>query len=131
MSKTSQRLAGLQLQAQQPHLTVKADVKEDIKTRARKEDVAANEKFGDISSAWVDDNPMSQTSFGDSTEPSAPEYIYKYIAVTLWSTKAPKRQSCVSEGVRTTTPAGGPLHAGSASTTPRTIFPPTSSLELR
>ena len=51
---------------------MKADVLEDKKSRDRKEGVAPDERYGDISNVWVDD-PMSQNSFGDKefTEPSA------------------------------------------------------------
>ena len=57
--KNNQRLAGLQLQAQQPCLAVKADVIKDKRTRVRKEDAAPDERFGNISSARVDDDRMS------------------------------------------------------------------------
>ena len=87
MIKTK-RLAGLHSQAQQLRFVAKADVKQDMKTRARKEDVTVDRKFGDISSARVDDDPMSRTSFGDSAKPSAPEKI----SATFWLTKAPKRR---------------------------------------
>ena len=51
MRKINQRLAGLQLQVQQPRLAVKADVKQYMKTHTRMKDGIADEKFGDISSA--------------------------------------------------------------------------------
>ena len=72
MRKTSQRLAGLQVQARQPRLAAKTDVKQYKNTCDRKEDVAPDERYGDISSVRATD-PMSQTSFGDKkfTEPSA------------------------------------------------------------
>ena len=76
--KTNRRLAGLQLQARQPRLATKPDVKQGLKTRARKEDVAVDEKFEDISSARVDDDQMGWTSFGNSAEPSALEKIYGF-----------------------------------------------------
>ena len=46
-NKNDQRLAGSQLQAQQPHLAVKEDVikNKNNKARARKEDAAPNEIF--------------------------------------------------------------------------------------
>ena len=44
--EANQRLAGLQLQAQQPHLAEKADVFQDINTRARMEGGIAYKKFG-------------------------------------------------------------------------------------
>ena len=45
-----------------------------MKTREHLEHAAADdEKFGDISSARVNDDPMGCTSFGDTAESSAPE----------------------------------------------------------
>ena len=44
-SKTYQRLAALQLQAQQPRLAAKADVKQDMKNRAREEDANPDERL--------------------------------------------------------------------------------------
>ena len=61
----NQRRAGLQqLQAQQPRLTVKADVLEDAKTRESREDFAPDGRLRDISSDRVHDQ-MRLTSFGD------------------------------------------------------------------
>ena len=69
---TNQRRAGLQHQAQQPRLAMKADVLEDKKTRESTEDFAQDGRLGDISSGRVHD-PMRLTSFGDQdyTEPPA------------------------------------------------------------
>ena len=71
---TIQRLTGLQHQAQQPRLAIETDVKPDMKSRERmKGAVADDEKYGDILSAWVDDDLLRLTSFVDkSTEPPAP-----------------------------------------------------------
>ena len=61
---TNQRHAGLQHQAHQPRLAMKADVQEDKKTRESTEDFAQDGILGDISSDRVHD-PMCSTSFGD------------------------------------------------------------------
>ena len=124
-NKISQYFAGLQLQAQQLlRLVTKADVKQDIKTRERKEDAAAgDEKFGEIiSSVRVDENPMSWTSFGGTVNRSAlPKYSDNSLVAE--GVKAPKSRLSPVE-MNTPTHAGGSLHAGSASLTLRTIFPP-------
>ena len=69
---TNQRRAGLQHQAQQPRLAMKADVLEDKKTRESTEDFAQDGRLEYISSDRVHD-PMRLTSFGeqDYTEPPA------------------------------------------------------------
>ena len=69
---TNQRHAGLQHQAHQPRLAMKADVQGDKKTRESTEDFAQDEILGDISSDRVH-YPMRLTSFGDKdyTEPPA------------------------------------------------------------
>ena len=88
---TNQRCAGLQHQAQQPHLAVKAAILED-KTRESLEDFAQDGRLGDISSDRVLD-PMRLTSFGDQeyTEPPA------LPAGTMpWSIKVMKWHSHVS-----------------------------------
>ena len=71
MRETKQRLAGLEQKAQQPRLTMEADVQSDIKTLKRMEDVAVERVIdGDNSSAQVHTDPMCLTSFGaDSTGP--------------------------------------------------------------
>ena len=61
---TNQLHAGLQHQAHQPRLAMKADVQEDKKTRESTEDFAQDGILGDISSDGVHD-PMCSTSFGD------------------------------------------------------------------
>ena len=61
---TNQRRPGLQHQAQQPRLAVKADVLEDKKTRESREDFVEDGRLGDISSDRVHD-PMRLTSFCD------------------------------------------------------------------
>ena len=68
--KTNQRLAGLQLHVQQPRFTAMADVKQNITTCERQENFITDEGLGDILSVWVDDNSISQTSFGVSAEHS-------------------------------------------------------------
>ena len=69
---TNQRHAGLQHQAHQPSLAMKADVQGDKKTRESTEDFTQDGILGDISSDRVHD-PMRLTSFGDKdyTEPPA------------------------------------------------------------
>ena len=65
-NKNNQRLAGLQYQAQQPNLPVEADIKPDTKTQKLLEGAAADDdKYGDTSSARVDDDSIRLTSFGD------------------------------------------------------------------
>ena len=75
MRATNQRLAGLQHQAQQPHLVTQADVETGKKTNKRTEGAAADvDKYGDTSCARAEENPTSLTSFGKITEPlPAPE----------------------------------------------------------
>ena len=71
-NKNSWRLAGLQHEPQQSRLAGIADVKLDMKTRERMESTAAeNDKYGDISSARVDDDPTSLTSFRNLAKPLA------------------------------------------------------------
>ena len=60
---TNQRHTGLQHQAHQPRLAMKADV-QDKKTRESTEDFAQDEILGYISSDRVHD-PMRSTSFSD------------------------------------------------------------------
>ena len=92
--KNYHHLAGLQHWAQQPRLAPKADVKQDKKTRERKEGVASSdERFGDILSVCVQD-PISQTNFGDKN--SANLQLSLNAGMILWPTKVLKRQSCVS-----------------------------------
>ena len=50
---TNQRHAGLQHQAQQPRLAIKADIQEDKKTRESTEDFVQDGRLGDISSDRV------------------------------------------------------------------------------
>ena len=54
---TNQRHAGLQHQAQQPRIAVKAEVLEDKKTRESREDFAQDGRLGDILSDRIHD-PM-------------------------------------------------------------------------
>ena len=116
-NKNNQRLAALQHEAQHPRLAAKSDVNLDMTTRERMKGAAADdEKYRDISSAWVDDDPMRLTSFRnqESTETSA---LSKKSddALVDEGAKAPKsRLSLVT--MRKSTPAGGSLDAGSAST---------------
>ena len=96
MRRTTQRLAGLQLQVQQPRLAEKADINLDMKSRERMEGTTADdEKNGDISSALVDDDPMRLASFGEmKNSPNLQLSLNAWIV--LWSTKTPKLQSRIS-----------------------------------
>ena len=70
MKRTSQRLAGLDHQAQQPRLATKTDVETYMKTHKRTEGAAADGgRHRDTCSARVDQNSTSLTSFGDIAEP--------------------------------------------------------------
>ena len=127
MSRTNQRLAGLQLQDQQPRFAKKADVRPDMKTRACMEGATADdEKYLDISSTRFDDDPMRLTSFGEHkcTEPLlAPE---KGIgdALVVENAETPKPHLPTVEVCVVISVADGLLPAGSASNTLRTIFHP-------
>ena len=59
-NKSNQRLTRLQLQTQQPRIAVKVDVIKDKKTRICKQYATPDERFGDISSAQVNDSTMSR-----------------------------------------------------------------------
>ena len=86
-------------------------------TRELMKDAAADdEKYRDISSARVDNDPMRLTSFRDqeSTEPSALSE-YSDDALVDEGAKAPKSRLALVT-MRKSTPAGGLLDAGSAST---------------
>ena len=73
MRATNQRLTDLQHRAQQPHLTVEADVKSNMKARKRTEGAVADRaKHGDSSYARAVDGPTSLTSFGIITELLSP-----------------------------------------------------------
>ena len=89
-----------------------------MKTRERKEDAVADDKQkGDItSSARVDDDPMSWTSFGDTAEPLGLTKCSDDALVNKGAEVPKSRLSPVE--MCTSTPAGGLLHAGSPFTTP-------------
>ena len=123
-NKNNQRLAGLQHQAQQPRLATEADVKPDTKTFERTEGAERDEeKFEDILSALVDDDPPSCTSLGNIAEPLAPE---KSIGDALVNegAEAPKPYFSPVKVRMLTFTACGLQHASSAPATLRTIFPP-------
>ena len=90
MRKTNQRLAGLQLQAQQPRLAAKAYFKQDKTTSEKKKYFALDERFENTSSIQVDGDPINQTRFGDEFTKSLALIISNDM---LRSTKAPKRPS--------------------------------------
>ena len=127
---TNHRLEELQYQTQQPRLPAEAKVKLDMKTRERMEGaVADDEKYEVILSAWVNDDPMRWTSFSDE-ECTKPPVAPEKVSVTIWSTKAPKRQSQIYNPWRCLcqhpppSAAGGLLLAGRASTTLGIVFHP-------
>ena len=115
IQNTNQRRAGLQHQAQQPRLAMKADVQEDKKTRESTEDFAQDGRLGDISSHRVHD-PMHLTSFGDQdyTEPSA--LPCRDDALVNQGQEMAKKPCLSPVEIRKSTPAGSLLHAGEAST---------------
>ena len=88
-----------------------ADVKQDKRTRERKADVATYERLGDISPVRVNHNPISQTNFGNSTEPSEDPRKGIGDALVDLGDEAPKPFLSLVE-MQTSTPAGGLLHAG-------------------
>ena len=109
-SRTNQRLAGRQHEAQQPRVAATADVKQDTETLERMEGAEADdEKNEDISSAWVDYDPMHLVSFVDEESPNV-------------QLSQCKDHGLVGDGaepveVNMSTPAGGLLIADTASTT--------------
>ena len=115
-SRNNQHFAGLHLQAQQPRLAAKADVKLASKTRESKNDFATYERCGDVSSVKLED-PIGQTSFGDKEfiEPSTLHPICSDDG--LVDEGAEVQQPCLSPAeMRTSTPVDVILHAGSALT---------------
>ena len=113
-NKNNQCQARLQYQAHQPPLAAMADANQDRKTREREEDVAIDERLGDISSVRFDD-PISQTSLGDSAEPSEAPEKNNGNALVDEGTEAPKPWLSLVE-MSTSTTASGLLHADSALT---------------
>ena len=88
-----------------------------MKARERMEGAAAdNEKYGDISSARVNDDPMRLTSFDDqeTTEPPALSECSDDALVDECLEALKPRLSSVK--MRKSTPSGGLQDAGSAST---------------
>ena len=113
----NQRRAGLQHQAQQPRLAMKADALEDKKTRESTEDFAQDGRLGDITSDRVHD-PMRLTSFGDQGYTEPPALPCKNDALV---------KPCLPfVEMRKSTPSGSLLHAGAASSNKAqgTNFPP-------
>ena len=124
MRVTNQRVAKLQHQVQQPRLATEADVRPDTKTLEHTKSAEVDEeKYGDISSARVDDNPTTLTNFANKVEPLAPE---KGIGNALVNegTEAPKTHLPPVEVRMLTSTAGGLVLAGTVFTTLRAIFPP-------
>ena len=120
----NQRPAGLQLQAQQSRFVVKGDVFQDKKTRQYKEGDASDKRLGDILSVRVDDNPMSQSCFGNEEfiEPPALTVCSDNTLVNVGDEAPSPRLSQVT--IRTITPASDLLHIGLVSTMLKTLFPP-------
>ena len=114
-----QRFAGLEHDARQPRLAMKADVKLDTKTRKRMDGAAANRAKHSSSTKKVDASPMSSTSFGMIAEP--PALPCRDGTLDDKSTEAPK--PCLSHvEMRTLTVAGGILPAGTDFSAMRAIF---------
>ena len=111
----NQRRAGRQqLQTQQPCLAVKADALEGKKTHESREDFAPNGRLGDISYDRVYD-PMRLTSFGEQEHIELPALPCRDDAPVNQGHEVAK--PCLSPvEMRKSTPGGGLLHAGSAST---------------
>ena len=121
---TNQRHAGLQHQAHQPHLAMKADVQEDKKTRESTEDFAQDGILGDVSSDRVHD-PMRLTGFGDKDYTEPPTLPCRDNTLVNQSHKVAK--PCLSPvEIRKSTSAGSLQRAGATSTTKTqgTNFPP-------
>ena len=105
---------------------MEADIKSDMKTRKRMEDIAADRaKHGDSSSARVDDRPTCLTSFGMIAEPLFLA-LEKCIGGALVSTvgEAPKPHLPPVEVRMLPSVAGGLLVTSPASTALRVIFSP-------
>ena len=104
---------------------MKADLFQDKKTRKRKEGVATDERFEDISFVRVYDDPISLISFGNSAEPS--EAAEKIVGDALVDGDVEAPKPCLSPvKMRKSAPAGSLLHTGPASTYKAlgTNFPP-------
>ena len=102
---------------------MKADVLEDKKSRKSREDFAQDGRSGDISSDRVHD-PMRLTNFGDQQYIEPPALPCRDDALANQGHEV--ANPCLSPvEMRKPTPAGGLLHAGSASTskTQGTNFP--------
>ena len=123
-NSNNQHLTGPQHETQKPRLAVKADVNLDMKTQERMEGTAADdEKYGDISSARVDDDLMRLISFGGQnlTEPSVAFTVSNDGALVVEGVEAPKPR-LLPVKMRMLTPTSGLLHTGSASIPRRNIF---------
>ena len=117
-AKNNQRQAGLQLHAEQPRLAEKSGVTTGKNIRVRKKGATPAKRFGDISSAQIDDNPMSRTRFEgkESADHSAP---VKITTVTLLADQRveARKPHLLPVEMHILTLTGGLLHAGSTSTT--------------
>ena len=122
----SQHEASLEHEAQQPRLAMEADGPADTKTRKRKEGTATavQAMHGDSCTAQkVQGGPKTSTSFGMKVGPPALP-CRDEVLVENGDASPKSRLSSVEMGK--STPAGGLLHAGSASTNKAqgTNFPP-------
>ena len=122
MRATEKRSASLKQDAQQPRLTMEADVAAAMKTSEGTEGAAAavEAKHGDICSARrVQVGPNSSTSFGVKAE--TPALPCRDDVLVENGAAAPK--PCLSPlEMHTPRAAGGLLPAGKASTTTRITF---------
>ena len=124
-NENKQRLAGLQHQAQQPHLAIEAGEKACKETPKRTEGAATDEeKSTNRPFARAEENSTSSTSFGKLAEPSAAEKCIGEALVNKGA-KAPKPRLPSVEVRMLSSTAGGLLFASTASITKRTkIFSP-------
>ena len=118
---TDQRLAGLENDVRQPHLTTETDIPTDKKTRKCAEDAATDQtKHEDRCSAKrVDTGPTRTTSFGMKAEPPAipgRDDVLVDKGAEAPDSCHPPVKTC------TLTAADGLLSVGTTSTAMRTIF---------
>ena len=97
-----------------------------MKTRERKEDYAPEEIFRDISSVLVVEHPIGQkTCFGDEDFTEPPALAMSSDDALVGRGAEASKPHVPPVEMRTSTPAGGSVFAGSASTTlfvPHSLF---------
>ena len=131
MGVTNQRFPSLKHKARQSRLATEADVEPGTKTHKSTEDAAADGAMNrDSSSARVNDDPTSSTSFRMIADPIT---FPIFMDDALVDKGAEALKPCVVPmRMRTPTVAGGLPPAGTASTAMTTIFPrPLLFLSLR